>query len=302
LVNTKQKEIMVTKDASSLTGVQLQNILQYVIAPRPICFASTINQTGEINLSPFSYFNIFSVQPPICIFSPSRRLRDNTTKHTLDNINEVAECVINIVSYDMVAQASLASCEYPQGVNEFVKAGFTMLPSEVVKPPRVAESPVQLECRINQVIPLGEKAGSGNLVIAEILRIHLSESILDDKGNIDQTALDLVARLGGNWYARINKYSLFQLDKPNEKIGMGFDQLPAALLNADWLSNNEKAQLANLSNPPDKHAAFELIDTAMQKMFTSSNPSNTMLVQEQIKDLLKKGEALNAWNLAIQLC
>jgi flavin reductase (DIM6/NTAB) family NADH-FMN oxidoreductase RutF len=302
LVNTKQKEIMVTKDASSLTGVQLQNILQYVIAPRPICFASTINQTGEINLSPFSYFNIFSVQPPICIFSPSRRLRDNTTKHTLDNINEVAECVINIVSYDMVAQASLASCEYPQGVNEFVKAGFTMLPSEVVKPPRVAESPVQLECRINQVIPLGEKAGSGNLVIAEILRIHLSESILDDKGNIDQTALDLVARLGGNWYARINKYSLFQLDKPNEKIGMGFDQLPAALLNADWLSNNEKAQLANLSNPPDKHAAFELIDTAIQKMFTSSNPSNTMLVQEQIKDLLKKGEALNAWNLAIQLC
>ncbi len=302
MVNTKQKEIMVTKDASSLTGVQLQNILQYVIAPRPICFASTINQTGEINLSPFSYFNIFSVQPPICIFSPSRRLRDNTTKHTLDNINEVAECVINIISYDMVAQASLASCEYPQGVNEFVKAGFTMLPSDVVKPPRVAESPVQLECRINQVIPLGEKAGSGNLVIAEILRIHLSESILDDKGNIDQTALDLVARLGGNWYARINKDSLFQLDKPNEKIGMGFDQLPAALLNADWLSNNEKAQLANLSNPPDKHAAFELIDTAMQKMFTSSNPSNTMLVQEQIKDLLKKGEALNAWNLAIQLC
>jgi flavin reductase (DIM6/NTAB) family NADH-FMN oxidoreductase RutF len=293
---------MVTKDASSLTGVQLQNILQYVIAPRPICFASTINHKGEINLSPFSYFNIFSVQPPICIFSPSRRLRDNTTKHTLDNINEVAECVINIVSYDMVAQTSLTSCEYPQGVNEFVKAGFTMLPSDVVKPPRVAESPVQLECRINQVIPLGEKAGSGNLVIAEILRIHLSESILDDKGNIDQTALDLVARLGGNWYARINKDSLFQLDKPNEKIGMGFDQLPAALLNADWLSNNEKAQLANLSNPPDKDAAFELIDPAMQQMFTSADPSNTQLVEVQIKDMLKKGDALNAWNLAIQLC
>jgi flavin reductase (DIM6/NTAB) family NADH-FMN oxidoreductase RutF len=293
---------MVTKDASTLTGLQLQSILQYVIAPRPICFASTINQKGEINLSPFSYFNIFSVNPPICVFSPSRRLRDNTTKHTLDNINEVAECVINIVSYDMVAQTSLASCEYPQGVNEFVKAGFTMLPSELVKPPRVAESPVQLECRINQVIPLGEKAGSGNLVIAEILRIHLSESILDDKGNIDQTALDLVARLGGNWYARINKDSLFQLDKPNEKIGMGFDQLPAALLNADWLSNNEKAQLANLSNPPDKHAAFELIDTAMQQVFASPNLSNTLLVQEQIKNLLKKGEALNAWYLAIQLC
>lgn len=293
---------MVTKDASTLTGMQLQNILQYVIAPRPICFASTINQKGEINLSPFSYFNIFSVQPPICIFSPSRRLRDNTTKHTLDNINEVAECVINIVSYEMVAQTSLASCEFPQGVNEFFKAGFTMLPSDVVKPPRVAESPVQLECRINQVIPLGEKAGSGNLVIAEILRIHLSESILDDKGNIDQTALDLVARLGGNWYARINKDSLFQLDKPNEKIGMGFDQLPAVLLNADWLSNNEKAQLANLSNPPGKQDAYELIDPAMQQMFISADPSNTQQVQEQIKSLLKKGEALNAWYLAIQLC
>lgn len=293
---------MITKDVSSLTGVQLQNILQYVIAPRPICFASTINQKGEINLSPFSYFNIFSVNPPICVFSPSRRLRDNTTKHTLDNIKEVAECVINIVSYEMVAQTSLASCEYPQGVNEFVKAGFTMLPSEVVKPPRVAESPVQLECKINQVIPLGENAGAGNLVIAEILRIHISENILDEKGAINQQSLDLVARLGGNWYARINKDSLFQLDKPNEKIGMGFDQLPEVLLHADWLTKNEKAQLANLSNPPDKHAAFELIDPAMQQMFTSPNSSKTQLVQVQIKDYLKKGEALNAWYLAIQLC
>lgn len=293
---------MITKDVSSLTGVQLQNILQYVIAPRPICFASTINQKGEINLSPFSYFNIFSVNPPICVFSPSRRLRDNTTKHTLDNIKEVAECVINIVSYEMVAQTSLASCEYPQGVNEFVKAGFTMLPSEVVKPPRVAESPVQLECKINQVIPLGENAGAGNLVIAEILRIHISENILDEKGAINQQSLDLVARLGGNWYARINKDSLFQLDKPNEKIGMGFDQLPEVLQNADWLTKNEKAQLANLSNPPDKHAAFELIDPAMQQMFTSPNSSKTQLVQVQIKDYLKKGEALNAWYLAIQLC
>lgn len=299
MVNTKQKEIMVTKDASSLTGVQLQNILQYVIAPRPICFASTINQKGEINLSPFSYFNIFSVQPPICIFSPSRRLRDNTTKHTLDNINEVAECVINIVSYEMVAQTSLASCEYPQGVNEFVKAGFTMLPSDVVKPPRVAESPVQLECRINQIIPLGENAGSGNLVIAEILRIHISESILDDKGNIDQTALDLVARLGGNWYARINKDSLFQLDKPNEKIGMGFDQLPEAIANANWLTNNEKAKLANLNNPPQKEEALELLSPELVEKL-SVRKSNEE-IQSIIKALLNNGDSLNAWCLAIQL-
>jgi flavin reductase (DIM6/NTAB) family NADH-FMN oxidoreductase RutF len=290
---------MITKDASTLTGVQLQNILQYVIAPRPICFASTINKKGEVNLSPFSYFNIFSVQPPICVFSPSRRLRDNTTKHTLDNINEVAECVINIVSYEMVAQTSLASCEYPQGVNEFVKAGFTMLPSEVVQPPRVAESPVQLECRIQQVIPLGEKAGAGNLVIAEILRIHLSESILDDKGNIDQTALDLVARLGGNWYARINKDSLFQLDKPNEKIGMGFDQLPEAIVNAEWLTKNEKAKLANLNNPPQKEEALELLSPELVEKL-SVRKSNEE-IQSKIKALLNNGDSLNAWCLAIQL-
>lgn len=292
---------MVTKDASSLTGIQLQNILQYVIAPRPICFASTINKKGEINLSPFSYFNLFSVNPPICIFSPSRRLRDNTTKHTLDNINEVAECVINIVSYEMVAQTSLASCEYPQGVNEFIKAGFNMLPSDVVKPPRVAESPVQLECKINQIIPLGESAGAGNLVIAEILRIHISENILDEKGGIDQQSLDLVARLGGNWYARINKDALFQLDKPNEKIGMGFDQLPEELLNADWLTNNEKAQLANLSNPPEKDAAFAMMEPSSQEIIHSINTSNADLAKLHVKELLKKGEALKAWCVAIQI-
>jgi flavin reductase (DIM6/NTAB) family NADH-FMN oxidoreductase RutF len=292
---------MVTKDASSLSGVQLQNILQYVIAPRPICFASTINLKGEVNLSPFSFFNIFSVQPPICVFSPSRRLRDNTTKHTLDNINEVAECVINIVSYEMVAQTSLASCEYPQGVNEFTKAGFTMLPSEVVQPPRVAESPVQLECRINQVVPLGEKAGSGNLVIAEILRIHLSESILDDKGNVDQTALDLVARLGGNWYARINKDSLFQLEKPNEKIGMGFDRLPTSLFHADWLTNTEKAQFANLNNPPNKEEAFALMDQVVKEKILALSPSTIQEMQSQIKALLKSGDVSKAWCMAIQL-
>ena len=292
---------MVTKDASSLSGLELQNILQYVIAPRPICFTSTINKKGEVNLSPFSYFNIFSVQPPICIFSPSRRLRDNTTKHTLDNINEVAECVINIVSYEMVAQTSLASCEYQQGVNEFIKAGFTMLPSDIVKPPRVAESPVQLECRINQIIPLGEKAGAGNLVIAEILRIHITEKILDEKGNIDQTALDLVARLGGNWYARINKDSLFQLEKPNEKIGMGFDQLPNAIIQADWLTNNEKAKFANLNNPPQKEAAFELLEIELQEKCNDITSTTESEIHSIIKDLLGKGDVLKAWHIAIQL-
>ena len=292
---------MITKDASALSGLQLQNILQYVIAPRPICFASTINQEGEVNLSPFSYFNLFSVQPPICIFSPSRRLRDNTTKHTLDNLVEIGECVINIVTYDMVAQTSLASCEFAKGVNEFIKAGFTMLPSELVKPPRVAESPVQLECKINQVIPLGETGGAGNLVLAEIIRIHLSESILDEKGNVDQTALDLVARLGGNWYARINNDSLFQLEKPNEKIGIGFDQLPIDILKAEWLSNNEKAKLANLNNPPDKTTALTMLDAETRQLCSSVNNQNRNAIYTEIKHLLEKGESLKAWCLALQL-
>lgn len=292
---------MITKDTSALSGLQLQNILQYVIAPRPICFASTINQEGEVNLSPFSYFNLFSVQPPICIFSPSRRLRDNTTKHTLDNLAEIGECVINIVTYDMVAQTSLASCEFAKGVNEFIKAGFTMLPSELVKPPRVAESPVQLECKINQVIPLGETGGAGNLVLAEIIRIHLSESILDEKGNVDQTALDLVARLGGNWYARINNDSLFQLEKPNEKIGIGFDQLPIDILKAEWLSNNEKAKLANLNNPPDKTTALTMLDAETRQLCSSINDKNRITIYTEIKHLLEKGESLKAWCLALQL-
>lgn len=289
---------MITKDATALTGLQLQNILQYVIAPRPICFASTINAKGEVNLSPFSYFNIFSVQPPICIFSPSRRLRDNTTKHTLENILEVKECVINIVSYDMVGQTSLSSCEFAQGINEFEKAGFTMLASEVVKPPRVAESPVQLECRVNEVITLGEKAGAGNLVVAEILRIHLSEKILDANGNVDQLALDLVARLGGNWYARMNKESLFQLEKPNDKIGMGFDQLPEAIKNAHWLSNNEKARFANQHDPLSKAMAFDSLDADVKAKLANGEIA---ALHEQIHALLEQNNVAMAWSIAIQL-
>jgi hypothetical protein len=201
----------------------------------------------------------------------------------------------------MVAQTSLASCEFAKGVNEFIKAGFTMLPSELVKPPRVAESPVQLECKINQVIPLGETGGAGNLVLAEIIRIHLSESILDEKGNVDQTALDLVARLGGNWYARINNDSLFQLEKPNEKIGIGFDQLPIDILKAEWLSNNEKAKLANLNNPPDKTTALTMLDAETRQLCSSVNNQNRNAIYTEIKHLLEKGESLKAWCLALQL-
>jgi flavin reductase (DIM6/NTAB) family NADH-FMN oxidoreductase RutF len=242
---------MLNINTSDISPLELQGYLQSAIAPRPICLASTIDKEGQVNLSPFSYFNLFSMNPPICIFSPSRRVRDNTTKHTLENIKLVPECVINIVNYDMVQQVSLASCDYPKGTNEFIKSGFTQLASELVGPPRVAESPIQLECIVQEVISLGEKAGAGNLVLAEIKRIHIQDDVLDVNGNIDQVKLDLVARLGGDWYARITSDNLFKVEKPNSKLGIGFDHLPKEILENNLLTSNEKAQLANVSMLPN---------------------------------------------------
>lgn len=244
---------MLTLSTDQLSTQQIQQYLQYAIAPRPICFATTIDLEGNVNLSPFSFFNLFSMNPPICIFSPSRRVRDNTTKHTLENIKMVPECVINIVNYEMVQQISLASCDYPKGTNEFIKAGFTPLASELVKPPRVAEAPIQLECIIQEVITLGENAGAGNLVLALIKKIHIREEVLDANKNIDQVKLDLVARLGGDWYARITKENLFKVEKPNTKLGIGFDQLPVGIIASELLSNNEKGQLANYNILPESN-------------------------------------------------
>ena len=242
---------MLTLSTDQLSTQEIQKYLQYAIAPRPICFASTIDLEGNVNLSPFSFFNLFSMNPPICIFSPSRRVRDNTTKHTLENIKLVPECVINIVNYDMVQQMSLASCDYPKGTNEFIKAGFTPIASELVRPPRVAESPIQLECIVQEVITLGENAGAGNLVLALIKKIHINDNVLDSHKNIDQAKLDLVARLGGDWYARITEENLFKVEKPNTQLGIGFEQLPIGIINNELLTNNEKGQLANYSITPD---------------------------------------------------
>jgi flavin reductase (DIM6/NTAB) family NADH-FMN oxidoreductase RutF len=244
---------MLTLDTDQLSTQEIQQYLQYAIAPRPICFASTIDLEGNVNLSPFSFFNLFSMNPPICIFSPSRRVRDNTTKHTLENIKVVPECVINMVNYNMVQQMSLSSCDYPKGTNEFTKAGFTELASELVKPPRVAEAPIQLECIVQEVITLGENAGAGNLVLALIKKIHIKEEVLDGNKHIDQTKLDLVARLGGDWYARITEANLFKVEKPNTKLGIGFDQLPVAIIASNLLTNNEKAQLANFDILPESN-------------------------------------------------
>src|SRR5215217_5608916 len=213
-------------DLKELKPVEKQYYLQHLIGPRPICFASTIDKEGNVNLSPFSFFNMFSSHPPVVIFSPSRRIRDNTTKHSLQNVIEVPEVVINIVTYDMVQQTSLASCEYPKGTDEFIKAGFTKEPATLIRPPMVKESKAKLECKLLEIKSLGEEGGAGQLVICEVLRLHLNDSLLNEEKKIDPTKLELVARLGANWYCRVSKENLFEVPKPNVKLGIGFDALP----------------------------------------------------------------------------
>ena len=288
---------MKTFNPEELTGQQKQVLLQSVVAPRPICFASTVNSAGEVNLSPFSFFNMFSIDPPVCVFSPSRRLRDGSIKHTLENIRETMEVVINVVNYDMVWQTSLSSCEYPRGVNEFIKAGFNMVPSEMVKPPRVAESPVQMECSVRQIIAIDEKPGSGNLVIADVKRIHVRADLLDEQGRVDPRKLDLVARLGGDWYARITPESLFEVAKPNVKLGIGMDQLPAALRNTNHLTENEKAELANIESVPSVESDFlDHFPVIKEMLDRHIDPSNLIFAEIQI--LLKNRRIETAWKLA----
>lgn len=279
---------MLTLNTSDLTPVQLQNYLQYAIAPRPICFASTIDAEGNINLSPFSFFNMFSTNPPICVFSPSRRVRDNTTKHTLENVLEVKECVINIVNYDMVQQMSLASTEYAKGVNEFEKAGFTMLKSDLVQPPRVAEAPVQFECIVNEVIALGDGHGAGNLILAEIKRIHINEAILDAEGKIDQQKIDLVARLGGDWYCRVTADNLFKVAKPLAKLGIGVDSLPHAVRYSKVLTGNDLGMLGNVEVLPSDEAVDLISNHAEVKEVLDATIGDATNRERELHELAKK--------------
>lgn len=240
---------MQTFRLSELTPMKAQALLQGAIAPRPICFASTVDAQGQVNLSPYSFFNLFSSNPPVVIFSPARRVRDNTTKHTLQNIHEVAEVCINMVSYEMVEQTSLASTEYAKGVNEFEKAGFTMLKSEFIRPPRVAEAPVQLECKVMQVIPLGDQGGAGNLVLAEVVLMHVNPTILNEQGTIDPKKIDLVARLGGDWYSR-SSAGLFEVAKPLTTLGIGVDAIPAWVKQHPLFNGNDLGRLGNVERLP----------------------------------------------------
>jgi flavin reductase (DIM6/NTAB) family NADH-FMN oxidoreductase RutF len=289
---------MLTLKTSDLTPMQLQNYLQYAIAPRPICLASTIDAEGNVNLSPFSFFNLFSTNPPVCVFSPARRVRDNTTKHTLENIREVGECVINIVNYAMVQQTSLSSTEYAKGVNEFEKAGFSMEASHLVKPPRVAEAPVQLECVVSQIIPLGEKNGAGNLILAEIKLIHIKEEILDADGKIDQQKIDLVARLGGNWYSRVTPESLFTVPKPLTTLGIGVDALPLSVRHSKVLSGNDLGLLGNEEQlPSDEEIADMQWNTNVKDIFDATiGDENTREreLHEFAKELIAYGKVGDA--------
>jgi flavin reductase (DIM6/NTAB) family NADH-FMN oxidoreductase RutF len=291
---------MLTLNLSTLKPADIQNYLQHAIAPRPICFASTIDTDGHVNLSPYSFFNLFSSNPPIVVFSPARRVRDNSTKHTLQNVLEVPEVVINIVDYDMVQQMSLSSCDYDKHTNEFQKAGFTEEKSTLVRPPMVKESKIKLECKVNQVIPLGTEGGAGNLVIAEILMMHIDESVLNADNKIDQTKLDLVARLGANWYARVNANNLFEVPKPNLNLGIGFDALPASIKNSAILNGNDLGMLANVSEMPFVDPTFH--DDTLKNIiqYFSINPDDMEKeLQLYAKKLLQNHQVDAAWQVLL---
>jgi flavin reductase (DIM6/NTAB) family NADH-FMN oxidoreductase RutF len=281
---------------------EVHNFLNHAIAPRPICFASTVDSKGNVNLSPFSYFNVFSVNPPIVVFSPLRRGRDNTTKHTFENLLEVPEVAVNIVTYDMVQQVSLSSCEFPKNTDEFIKAGFTKEQSQLIRPPRVKESPVQMECKVIEIKPLGQNAGAGNLVIAKVLLMHIDETILNENGNIDQQKLDLVARLGGNWYVRVNSNNLFEVKKPDTALGIGIDNLPESVKNSRVLTGNQLGQLANVHEFPVIDPSFE--DEKLKNIFQyySMNPAEMETeLHSYAAVLLSEGKVHEAWQVLLAL-
>ncbi len=235
---------------SNVSQGQFHTLMLGMIAPRPIAFVSTVDSEGQPNLAPFSFFNAFGSNPPILVFSPARRGRDNTIKHTLENVMATKECVVNVVSYQMVEQMSLASCEYPKGVDEFLKAGFSPVPSDLVRAPRVGESPASFECKVLQVIETGDQGGAGNLVICEVVALHIDNKMLDADGKLDYAKLDLVGRMGADWYVRANQDSMFEVAKPNIKKGLGFDALPKHVVESHILSGNDLGRLANLDVAP----------------------------------------------------
>ncbi len=289
---------MLSISPSDITVQKLHHYLLGAVGPRPIALASTIDLNGEKNLAPFSFFNVFSANPPILIFSPARSGRSNTTKDTFNNVKEVPEVVINVVNYDIVQQMSLASSPYAPGVDEFEKSGFTKLPSETIKPNRVAESPVQFECKVNQVIELGTEGGAGNLVICEVTRIHINEGVLDENGMIDQHKIDLLARIGGDWYSRADSTSMFEVKKPITTCGIGFDQLPKDVLNSKVFTKNDLGQLAGIEELPNETDVNEYKLLELSDLFVSLDNDAKKLEYElhhRALSLLKENKLQEAW-------
>jgi len=277
----------------------LHGYLLSAVSPRPIAFASTVDGLGNVNLSPFSFFNVFSANPPILVFSPARRVRDNTTKHTLENILINKEVVINIVNYDMVQQMSLSSTEYPAGVNEFIKSGLTEVASDIVKPPRVKEAPVQFECKVNDVIALGNQGGAGNLIIAEVVKLHIKETILDADGKIDANKIDAVARMGGNWYNR-SRAGMFEVIKSIKTRGIGVDALPVSIKNSTILTGNDLGILGNSERIPTMDEVKEYLSLKVEKSLDIQKSTKENL-EKQAQDMLQEGTIFDAFKLLLTI-
>jgi flavin reductase (DIM6/NTAB) family NADH-FMN oxidoreductase RutF len=288
---------MISIDPKIIDTVKLQGYLQSSVGPRPIAFASTISENGIPNLSPFSFFNVFSANPPILIFSPARRVRDNTIKHTLINTDATREVVINVVNYDMVHQTSLASTEYAEGVDEFLKSGFTPIASEVVKPFRVKESPVQFECKVTQIIPLGTEGGAGNLILCEVVRIHIHEAVLNENGAIDQHKIDLVSRLGANWYSRSNQ-GLFEVPKPLTTLGIGVDTIPDFIKESPVFNGNDLGMLGNIEALPTSEEVSIFVNQNFSvKAVLSSDDIEKQ--HREAKKYLLENDVLSAWKVLL---
>ena len=288
---------MISVLPDAVSTAELHGYLLGAVGPRPIAFASTIDEKGRPNLSPFSFFNVFSANPPILIFSPARRVRDNTTKHTLQNVLLTKEVVINIVNYNMVQQMSLSSTEYAKGENEFKKAGLTMLRSELVKPYRVAESPVQFECKVTKVEALGRQGGAGNLVFSEVVKIHIDPSVLDANGSIDQRKIDQVARMGGNWYSRANA-GLFEVPKPLSSLGIGIDAIPDYIRSSKVLTGNDLGQLGNVEKIPNQAEVDDFIASRIGIRSIISGGERKQL-ELKAQEYLEQNDVLSAWKVLL---
>jgi len=274
-----------TIDVKSGETDGLYQYLSAAVTPRPIAFVSTIDANGNKNLSPFSFFNVFSINPPILIFSPVRRVRNNTSKHTLDNVHQIKECVISLVTEEIGQQVSLSSCDFDTETNEFEKAGFTEVKSDLITPSRIKESPINFECKVTDIITLGDEGGAGSLVLCEVLKMHIEEDILDNNNAIDPFKLNIVSRLGSNWYGKTTKESLYKITKPISRLGMGIDKLPEEIRNSEILTGNELAILASAESIPAKNVS--------ENSFTVSEK------HEKAKQLLLEGNSEEAWQILL---